>query len=141
LVLEVNDDNTEEKIVFRNRRNFSGGEGVTTFLEMTTSANIMQQVPLLIGTGTSTGTASQPLQVTGGAYVSGNIGIGTTRPTSPLHVVGTALITGITTVGLGSTSTPPSNSQLSFELTSDTNLRIKVRGTDGVLRSANITLA
>jgi len=96
---------------------------------------------LLIGTATTTGTASQPLQVSGGAYVSGNIGIGTTRPTSPLHVVGTALITGITTVGLGSTSTPPSNSQLSFELTSDTNLRIKVRGTDGVLRSANITLA
>jgi len=42
---------------------------------------------------------------------------------------------------LSSTSTPPSNSQLSFELTSDTNLRIKVRGSDGVLRSANITLS
>jgi len=51
------------------------------------------------------------------------------------------LITGIATVGLAATSTPPSNSQLSFELTSDTNLRIKVRGNDGVLRSANITLA
>ena len=69
------------------------------------------------------------------------IGIGTTNPTSPLHVVGTALITGITTVGLGTTSTPPSNSQMSFELITDTNLRIKVRGTDGVLRSGNITLA
>jgi predicted TIM-barrel enzyme len=34
--------------------------------------------PVLIGTGTSTGTASQRLQVTGGAYVSGNLGIGTT---------------------------------------------------------------
>ena len=44
------------------------------------------------------------------------------------------------TVGLGTTSSP-SNSQLSFELTSDTNLRIKVRGTDGVLRSGNITLS
>jgi hypothetical protein len=42
---------------------------------------------------------------------------------------------------LGATSTPPSNSQMSFELTSNTNLRIKVRGTDGVLRSGNITLA
>jgi hypothetical protein len=48
---------------------------------------------------------------------------------------------GITTVGVGSTSTPPSNSQMSFELTSNTNIRIKVRGTDGVLRSGNITLA
>jgi hypothetical protein len=87
------------------------------------------------------GTLGQPLQVSGGAYVSGNLGIGTTTPTSKLHVIGTALITGITTVGLGSTSTPPSNSQLSFELTTNTNLVIKVRGTDGLLRSANITLA
>jgi hypothetical protein len=70
----------------------------------------------------------------------GNIGIGTTNSTSKLHVIGNTLITGITTVGLGTTSSP-SNSQLSFELTSDTNLRIKVRGSDGVLRSANITLA
>jgi len=96
---------------------------------------------LLVGTASSTGTASQTLQVTGGAYVSGNIGIGTTNPTSALTVAGTALITGITTVGLGSTSTPPNNSQMSFELTTNTNLVIKVRGTDGVLRSANITLA
>ena len=50
-------------------------------------------------------------------------------------------VSGVSTVGLGTTSTPPSNSQLSFELTSNTNLRIKVRGTDGVLRSADITLA
>lgn len=50
------------------------------------------------------------------------------------------VVSGIATVGLGTTSAP-SNSQLSFELTSNTNLRIKVRGTDGVLRSANITLA
>jgi|694.fasta_scaffold38853_3 hypothetical protein len=73
--------------------------------------------------------------------VSSNIGIGITTPTSKLHVVGSTLITGISTVGLGTTSTPPSNSQFSFELTSNTNLRIKVRGTDGVLRSANITLS
>lgn len=52
-----------------------------------------------------------------------------------------ALITGIATVGLANTSTPPNNSQLSFELISDTQLRIKVRGSDGVLRSADITLA
>ena len=96
-----------------------------------------------IGIGTTfvdSGTVGQPLQVSGGAYVSGNIGIGTTNPTSKLQVIGTALITGITTVGLGTTSTPPSNSQLSFELITDTNLRIKVRGSDGILRSANITL-
>ena len=72
---------------------------------------------------------------------SGNLGVGTTNPTSKLHIIGDALITGISTVGLGDTSTPPNNSQMSFELTSNTNLRIKVRGTDGVLRSGNITLS
>jgi hypothetical protein len=60
---------------------------------------------------------------------------------SDLSVSGNTLVTGITTVGLANTSSPPSNSQMSFELTSNTNLRIKVRGTDGVLRSADITLA
>jgi hypothetical protein len=69
------------------------------------------------------------------------VGINTTLPTSTLTVVGDSLITGITTVGLGTTSTPPSNSQMSFELTSNTNLVIKVRGTDGVLRSGNVTLS
>jgi hypothetical protein len=33
------------------------------------------------------------------------------------------------------------NSQMVFNLTSNTNLRISVRGTDGVTRVANITLA
>ena len=65
-----------------------------------------------VGSGTLTGTASQPLQVTGGAYVSGNLGIGTTNPQAPLHVVGSgttallvsgnARITGILTVGTSS---------------------------------------
>jgi hypothetical protein len=50
--------------------------------------------PILVGTGTSTGTAGQPLQVTGGAYVSGNLGIGTTNPTQLLQVQGNARVTG-----------------------------------------------
>ena len=44
--------------------------------------------PVLVGTATSTGTASQPLQVTGGAYVSGNLGIGTTNPLYKFSVTG-----------------------------------------------------
>jgi len=40
----------------------------------------------LIGSTSATGTASQPLQVTGGAYVSGNLGIGTTSPAEIFHV-------------------------------------------------------
>jgi len=71
----------------------------------------------------------------------GNIGLGTTSPTSKLHVVGNTLITGITTIGLANTSTPPNSSQMSFELTSDTNLRIKVRDSQGNLKTADITLA
>ena len=52
---------------------------------------------LLVGSATSTGTASQILQVTGGAYVSSNLGIGTTNPTSRLHVIGDVLVSGVTT--------------------------------------------
>ena len=51
----------------------------------------------LINAASATGTSSQPLQVSGGAYVSGNLGVGATNPTSTLHVVGTSLVTGIST--------------------------------------------
>jgi len=50
--------------------------------------------PLIVGTATSTGTASQTLQVTGGAYVSGSVGIGTTNPTSKLTVEGDVSVSG-----------------------------------------------
>ena len=58
--------------------------------------------PVFIGAATSTGTASQPLQVTGGAYVSGNIGIGTTTPITTLDVIGNHYISGF--VGIGTTN-------------------------------------
>ena len=44
--------------------------------------------PILVGSATSTGTASQRLQVTGGAYVSGAMGIGTSSPSQSLHIAG-----------------------------------------------------
>ena len=50
--------------------------------------------PAIIGTSSSTGTASQNLQVTGGAYISGNVGIGTTNPGSNLTVIGDGNFTG-----------------------------------------------
>ncbi|MEG2749532.1 MAG: hypothetical protein RR939_08970 [Acinetobacter sp.] len=37
--------------------------------------------------------------------------------------------------------TPSNNGDMTFELTSDTQLKIKVRGSDGVVRSATLTLA
>jgi hypothetical protein len=50
--------------------------------------------PIFIGSGTSTGTALQGLQVTGGAYISTSTGIGTTNPSQILHVQGNARVTG-----------------------------------------------
>ena len=41
----------------------------------------------------------------------------------------------------GTAPTLATNSQMVFNLTSNTNLRISVRGTDGTTRTANITLA
>jgi len=70
-----------------------------------------------------------------------NVGIGTTNPTSKLHVVGNALITGISTVGLGSTSSPSVNSTMSFELTNNTTLTVRVRGTDGTIRTGIVALS
>jgi hypothetical protein len=51
----------------------------------------------VIGSTSLTGTASQRLQVTGGGYFSGNLGIGFTNPTERLQVSGNTFITGITT--------------------------------------------
>jgi hypothetical protein len=49
---------------------------------------VVEGKTFIAGAATSTGTASQPLQVVGGAYVSGNLGVGATNPASKLHVVG-----------------------------------------------------
>jgi len=51
----------------------------------------------MIGDVNATGTASQRLQVTGGAYVSGNVGIGTTNPTTKLEVQGDVRVVGVIT--------------------------------------------
>lgn len=65
----------------------------------------------------------------------------TSNFTGSVNINGNTTLSGITTVGLGTTSNPVGNSQLSFELTSNTNLRIKVKDSSGVIRTANITLS
>ena len=58
-------------------------------LVVTAGVSTFTTGPVFIGSGTSTGTESQPLQVTGGAYVSGSVGINSTNPSSTLSVGGT----------------------------------------------------
>ena len=78
-------------------RNSSGGGillGISTALGITSPNQAIGYVrltpsgELLVGTSSTitTGTASQPLQVSGGAYVSGSVGIGTTNPVATLQV-------------------------------------------------------
>lgn len=62
-----------------------------------TGVSTFSDGPVLVGSGTSTGTASQRLQVTGDAYVSGNAGIGTTNPSAKLEVFGGDVRIGIDT--------------------------------------------
>jgi hypothetical protein len=64
-----------------------GGIGSISQLQVT-GISTFNNGPILIGIATSTGTTSQRLQVTGGAYVSGNLGIGTTNPTTKLQIQG-----------------------------------------------------
>jgi hypothetical protein len=84
----------------------SGSRTLITVGSATAGAASTVTIPpptnLLIGTATTTGTASQRLQVSGGAYVSGNLGIGNTNPGATLNVVPTA--TSIAGLFSGTTS-------------------------------------
>jgi len=73
---------------------------------------------LIVGAATSTGFNNQKLQVTGNAYVSSGIGIGTTGSRSALDVVGDARISGILTVGALSIGSGGGSNQLNIGITS-----------------------
>ena len=75
--LVVSGVSTFSNISVTDIRDLQVATGVATFSAPTT---------VLIGAATSTGTANQDLQVTGGVYVSGNTGIGTTNPGASLHI-------------------------------------------------------
>jgi hypothetical protein len=70
-----------------------------TAFSFNASSNFLSAANVYVNTTTATGTASQPLQVNGGAYVSGNLGVGRTNPSTALDVNGT-----ITCVDINSTS-------------------------------------
>lgn len=66
---------------------YSSADGQIEFYSNNSeSARITSNRNVLIGSITETGTATQRLQVTGGAYVSGNVGIATTNPVATLQV-------------------------------------------------------
>jgi len=60
--------------------------------------------PVLIGSATSTGTASQRLQVTGGAYVSSNVGVAVTAPSFAVDVSGDARVQSTGKMRFGGTA-------------------------------------
>ena len=82
--------------------------------------------PVFIGSGTSTGTASQRLQVTGGAYVSGNLGIGTTNARANLDVIGNTLVSG--NLGIGT-----NNARANLDVTDSILISTGVAQTAGFL--------
>jgi hypothetical protein len=97
--------------------------GTTPLLLVT---NALERVRLFdtgevgIGTTVLTGTASQKLQVSGGVYISSNLGIGTTNPRTPLQVETYGVKTGVGTftasVGVSTTLDSFSVSSTDFKI-------------------------
>jgi len=75
-----------------------GNTGTNTEIRFSIDGNDVSRYAvggeLLVGAATTTGTASQKLQVTGGAYVSGNLGVGATNPGEKLDVRGNLRVGG-----------------------------------------------
>ena len=83
------------QVVYKDGSNVAAGS--TNFLFLNNST-------LIIGTATSTGTASQRLQVTGGAYVSSNVGIAVTSPSFAVDIAGDARVTSTNKMRFGGTA-------------------------------------
>ena len=83
--------------------NVIGGIGSITQLQVT-GISTFTNGPVFIGAATSTGTATQRLQVTGGAYVSGNIGAAVTSPSFAVDVSGDARVQSTGKMRFGGTA-------------------------------------
>jgi len=67
--------------------------------------------------------------------LKGNVGIGTMSPNYNCHINGTLGFAP------GSSVTPANNGDVVIEATSNTTLKIKLKGSDGVVRSVSLTLS
>lgn len=85
---EITVDTNKFVAVVHDNQTFGGHELVGVAATQT-----VRNKTIIAGSGTTTGTTSQPLQVTGGAYVSGNLGVGNTNPSRTLTVAGSGTST------------------------------------------------
>jgi hypothetical protein len=88
------------------------------------------------------------LEINGVNIINANVGvitaisgITTITPVTELNVDGGLVVSGVSTIGIASTSNLTEDSTLTFELVDDTTLAVRVRGSDGVIRSANLILS
>lgn len=116
------------------------------------SVSVNSGIASIVGVGTTTvplaGAAGENSQVQynnngiiGGATnltyddLNNRVGVGTVTPKHKLDVEGDIEFTAV------NSSTPTGAKDVTFEYVNDTTLRIKMRGTDGVVRSTTLTLS
>ena len=97
--------------------NVSGGIASVTSL-IVSGISTFTAGPVLVGTGTSTGTASQPLQVSGSAYISGNVGVAVTSPSFAVDVSGDTRVQSTGKMRFGGT-TGTTNFYIQYNSTSN----------------------
>jgi len=122
----------------------TGSPNITVGTISASGVSTFTNGPILVGSGTSTGTATQRLQVTGGVYVSGNLGIGTTNPTRLIHAFGNAatnqLLGGISVATLNTTGYGAYHGLNATSIPSGKDYRIISAGTSESAGVGNFTI-